>query len=115
MAVTIRARKRMAWGGAAGSPAAFESQLLKYTDASGNVSGVKDATHVFGPYLRKQIPPLPVGRNQGNRLVSVANNGPMPTGNEGDDIGWVYNCETGEIIANSDEMDASGATTYDQY
>jgi prepilin-type N-terminal cleavage/methylation domain-containing protein len=100
-------------GGAAGSNAAFESQLLKYTDIQGNVSGTKDATHIYGPYLRKQIPPLPVGTNQGSNKVSVANNGPVVAVDDG--TGWVYNCDTGEIIANADDMDDSNTVSYDQY
>lgn len=99
-------------GGGPGSPAAFENQLLKYTDVTGKVSNVKDGTHQFGPYLRKQIPPLPVGKNAGQSTVSVANNGPAVAPD--DPSGWVYNCDTGEIIANSDDSDEAGAS-YDQY
>ncbi len=100
-------------GNAGGSAGAFKNQLLKYSDAKGNVSDTRDATYVFGPYLRKGIPPLPVGENRGQDTVSVANNG--PTSAVGDGTGWVYNCETGEIIANADDTDESGTMTYDQY
>ena len=30
------------------------------------------------------------------------------------DAGWVYNCETGDIFANTDDLDESG-TGYDSY
>ena len=49
--------------GTAGDQTVFSDQLLKYTDASGNTSDTKDAASgkTLGPYLRKQIPGLPVG------------------------------------------------------
>jgi len=98
--------------GAAGSEAAFKNQLILYTDAEGNCSTVKDATYIYGPYLRKDIPPLPIGKNKGSTLISTANNGPYSAVEDG--TGWVYNYETGEIIANADETDDSG-TPYEQY
>jgi len=45
-------------------------------------------------------------------LISTANNGPYSAVEDG--TGWVYNYETGEIIANADETDDSG-TPYEQY
>ncbi len=30
-------------------------------------------------------------------------------------FGWIYNYQTGEIIANADDADESGTKTYDQY
>lgn len=100
-------------GNTAGSPQAFENQLLKYTDARGNVADKKDATHIYGPYLRKGIPPLPVGKNKGANTVSVANNGPECAVDDG--TGWVYNSDSGEIIANADDLDESGTKRYDEY
>ncbi len=40
------------------------TQLVKYTDVSGATSATKDATHIYGPYVRT-IPPLPVGAREG--------------------------------------------------
>ena len=40
---------------------AFKNQLLKYTDIDGKAAATRDATHIYGPYLRKGIPGLPVG------------------------------------------------------
>src|SRR3954465_3648589 len=40
--------------------ATADAQLTLYTDASGGTSASKDATHIYGPYLRK-TPPLPLG------------------------------------------------------
>jgi hypothetical protein len=98
--------------GASNTEDAFKNQLLKYTDVTGAVSDTKDTTHVYGPYLRKQIPPLPVGTNRGAYTVTVGNTTPAASGA----TGWVYCYTTGEIIANcadteKDEQDKQ----YNQY
>lgn len=93
----------------------FEDQLLKYSDALGNVSDTKDATHQFGPYLRKGIPPLPVGSKRGNTGVEIDTTNAPPLVTATPDIGWVYNPETGDLIANTDESNEAGDTTYDTY
>jgi general secretion pathway protein G len=99
--------------GGEGSEEAFKSQLLFYTDAEGNCSNAKDQTHLFGPYLRKSLPPLPVGKNRGNSRVNTSNTDPQVAVDDG--TGWVYCYATGEIIANSDDNDSSDKLTYDQY
>lgn len=76
--------------------AKFRDQLLKYTDAAGTASDTKTATHVYGPYLRKDIPPLPVGANKGQTSVTVVTGAPTAAGT----TGWVYSSDRGEIIAN---------------
>jgi len=98
--------------GAAASADAFKNQLIKYTDANGGVSETKDTTHIYGPYLRKQVPPLPVGANRGSNNVTVTDATPAVGGT----TGWVFSWKTGEIIANcpdteKDELD----TSYNQY
>ena len=82
----------------------FQRQLTQYTDAAGasNGSGTKDATHPFGPYLRR-IPPLPVGAKKGNAQVRIATAGDtVGTGGEG----WIYFPTTGELKANTTELDS---------
>ncbi len=37
---------------AANSYLAFKNQLTQYTDVDGNIAGVKDSTHIFGPYIK---------------------------------------------------------------
>ncbi len=98
--------------GAAGTDAAFTSQLLMYTDAAGDCSKKRDQTHLYGPYLGR-IPPLSVGPNSGSAKVSVANNGPMSAIEDGS--GWVYNCLTGQIIANADSLEEGQKSPYDAY
>jgi len=43
---------------AANSTAAFLGQLSLYTDDDGDAQNSKDATHIYGPYLRKAEIPL---------------------------------------------------------
>ncbi len=99
--------------GEAGSENAFTNQLLLYTDEDGNCSTTKTGKFVLGPYLRKGLPPLPLGDNRGSSRVSVSNTTPMVAPDDG--TGWVYDYSTGEIIANCDDPDSSGNRTYDQY
>lgn len=77
-----------------------DTQLLEYTDDSGAVSATKDATHIFGPYLRA-IPPLPVGANKGKTAIIAS------LGGVG---GWAYDETTGKIQANTaaTELDSRG-------
>lgn len=75
-------------------------QLTQYTDGLGDAQAAKDATHIYGPYVRS-IPPLPVGANKGNTdIKAVAAAG----------VGWIYTASTGEIKANcaDSEEDDSG-------
>lgn len=94
---------------------AMLTQLTKYSNAAGAVVDVRDPTHPFGPYLRKGIPPLPVGANKNaiTVLADVANS--PPVANEAGGEGWVYNYKTGDIIANSDAMNEAGDTKYSAY
>ena len=86
--------------------AEFEAQLTQYTDISGDAQATKDATHIYGPYLRA-VPALKVGSNRGdNTLVATA----------GGTAGWVYNQSTGQISANlpGTETDDAGVA-YSSY
>jgi prepilin-type N-terminal cleavage/methylation domain-containing protein len=97
------------------TPAAVVNQLLKYSGVDGTVADTRSATTPYGPYLRKGIPPVPVGTNQGSTGIAIdtTNSPPAVVGTAG--IGWVYNPNTGDIIANSDATNEAGDTTYDTY
>ena len=86
--------------GAFPTVAGIASQLTTYTDASGDAKAARDATHIYGPYLRK-VPPLPVGAKKGNTDIAAA---------DGASVGWIYTVATGEIRANcaDGEVDVSG-------
>jgi len=88
------------------------SQLTMYTDSSCSSTPVasKDATHLFGPYLRT-VPKLPVGANKGQvGFTATAPVGSDATG------GWFYDEKTGKIQPNcvDAEVDAAG-TKYNAY
>ncbi len=89
------------------SPAAFEAQLTRFTDESGRVADAPDAVHRFGPYLRDGLPPcpLPAGARTG---VHVTPGSQPPEPDPDSAAGWVYNCQTGQICANSAARDATG-------
>jgi type II secretion system protein G len=84
---------------AANSTAAFLSQLTKYTDANGNAATTKDATHVYGPYLRKaQLPTEPMTASSALEIVTTGTLGLTATaGNPG---GWKFDNVTGQFIVN---------------
>ena len=74
--------------------------LTKYTDSAGGTSDARDATHLYGPYLRK-VPPLPVGAAKGNTALAVKT---------GVGVGWIYDDTNGDIAPNTTatEKDATG-------
>jgi len=74
--------------------------LTTYTDSAGAISAVKDATHIYGPYLRK-VPPLPVGAKKGCTDIAAST---------GATVGWIYDQVTGAIQSNTTatEMDDAG-------
>ena len=83
------------------SLANFEQQMTQYTDADGNVSPVKNATHQYGPYIIS-MPVLPVGVNKGKAGVTSL------TYTAG--FGWGYDPLTGVFKANTaaGEVDGDG-------
>ncbi len=95
------------WPGAGSTAAELVTQLTTMTDATGGVAG----DVIFGPYLRGQFPPIPVGPNVGENGVLMTTTTP-PSGavDEITDktLGWVYNYQTGEICANTDDPDDRG-------
>jgi prepilin-type N-terminal cleavage/methylation domain-containing protein len=87
---------------------AFEAQLTMFSNIRGEVSTFKDADHPLGPYLAKSIPTLVVGTNGTSRSVKVESGETPLTVDESGGYAWIYNCDTGEIIANSSELSESG-------
>jgi type II secretory pathway pseudopilin PulG len=95
--------------GATGSEAAFVSQLCQYSDADGVVSPVRDERFRFGPYLMEGVPPCPVSPRRGLNGVHVIRGRMMPRYTPtAASAGWVYNCDTGYICANSGLRDGQG-------
>jgi type II secretory pathway pseudopilin PulG len=101
-------------GAEAATAAAFIRQLTQYTDDRGRVSATPSDTHPYGPYLRDGIPRCPgvTGGDAAGVLLIAGDE--VPTYRESAVVGWVYNCETGYIAANSSGRDAHGMR-YDAY
>ena len=80
--------------------ATITNQLTQYTDASGGTAASKDATHIYGPYVRS-IPPLPVGAKKGNTGFDIA---------DANGVGWIYTAASGTVTANTSgtEKDDAG-------
>ncbi len=78
----------------------FAEQLTTYTDSEGDPQAGRDATHIWGPYLRA-IPLLPVGAKEGATRVKDV---------DAAKIGWIYDPATGTIRANcpDTEVDDTG-------
>ena len=88
-------------GGTYPTVANIVNQLRQYTDDAGDAQAVKDATHIYGPYIRT-IPPLPVGAKKGETGIAAA---------DGAGVGWIYTVAAGigSIKTNTTtEADASG-------
>jgi prepilin-type N-terminal cleavage/methylation domain-containing protein len=100
-------------GGGPGTELSFINQLTHFSNVQGGCSDTSVSGFSLGPYLRR-MPPVPVGPNAGEKTVAidVTNSPPLVTGNI---EGWVYNPNTGEIIANTDASNADGTRTYDEY
>lgn len=88
---------------AADTQAAFEAHLTKFTDAAGDVSNTKDATHIYGPYLKKALPADPY---MGASAVAVVTAGSLDLNATGTTTGgWKYDSVTGSIIMNHEDHD----------
>jgi type II secretory pathway pseudopilin PulG len=95
--------------------ATVENQLLQYSSAAGATSVTKDATNIFGPYLRS-IPAMTVGAKKGLAGIEVvAGAAAVPPGADGTKAWW-YNSTTGEIKANLADADTDvSGTKYNTY
>jgi len=84
---------------AANSVGAFTSQLTQYTNATGGVANAKDATHIYGPYLKKAtLPPEPVS---GSSALVINTTGTLGMTADGAATGgWKFDNKTGQLIAN---------------
>ena len=99
----------------AGTAAAFVRQLTVYTDAAGRVSATPGESFRCGPYLRQGVPPCPVAPRSPSAGVWLVSGSAIPAYSEtAGNAGWVYNCDTGYVAANSPGVDAHGVR-YDRY
>ena len=91
----------------------LKDQLTKNTDFSGTTG--TGAGFDFGPYLRRDFPPAPVGPQAGkaNGIVMSAATPPVGEASPAAGKGRVYNCVTGELVVNTQTTDSNG-DRYDQ-
>ena len=73
--------------------------MTQYTDTDGNAAATKDATHIYGPYLRRSsMPPDPILKNT---ALVIATTGTLPVPADGGDPGgWKFDNQAGQIILN---------------
>ena len=91
-------------GNSADSPAAFLTQLTQYTDLNGDVQLTTDATHIFGPYLKKSVMPTePITQLAVLEVSTVGALGMVAS--VGDPGGWKFDNRTGEFIVNDAAWD----------
>ena len=97
------------WPAADKKEATFVGQLTGTTDEAGNI-GTTPGVHIYGPYLRGGLPGIPVGPNVGADEVRVTDKTALAgeVDEDKENRGWIYSCTTGEIIANTDDLDARG-------
>ncbi len=107
-------------GSAAEAAAAFVKQLTQYTDKSGAVSAVKDATHRFGPYIKTSaLPPNPFTMDETldqDVTVDIAEDDitvAAADGTPNDNTGWKFYLKTGRFIANDGQTLSDGTLTED--
>lgn len=103
---------------AEGTMGAFVSQLTRYSDSFGATSETRDHRYCFGPYLKQGVPPCVVAADPGSaqQVVAVTDlEQHRADARVGKPLaGWVYDAATGEIRANSNDVDAEGRR-YDSY
>jgi prepilin-type N-terminal cleavage/methylation domain-containing protein len=93
---------------AAGTPAALSAQLCLFTDPQGQVSATRDATHRFGPYLRDGMPANPVLPESPAGVDLVRGTALLAPAPDAPEAGWIYDCDTGRLIANTPAADPKG-------
>lgn len=80
--------------------------LTGYSNVTGSsAQATKDATHIYGPYLRS-VPPLPVGDSKGDTGIAAA---------DGAGVGWIYDASTGTITANTTTEADDAGKAYNTY
>lgn len=77
--------------------ATFTAQMEQYSNAAGETSATKTATHIYGPYVQR----IPLNPWNNSRGVAAA---------AGADVGWIYDAATGAIYLNVADVPSTGDT-----
>jgi prepilin-type N-terminal cleavage/methylation domain-containing protein len=83
---------------------AFLEQLTQYTDINGGVAVAKDATHIYGPYMKSvSLPTNPY--NNDNLVVCDTTTNDITDRTSGGTQGWRFYTLTGVLMANDGAHD----------
>ncbi len=91
--------------------ATFEAQMTTFSDEGGATVATKDATHIFGPYL-KAVPGLPVA---GVGIGAGAKGDTTVAAAAAAGVGWVFTAATGVIVANTGTAEDDAGKLYNTY
>jgi prepilin-type N-terminal cleavage/methylation domain-containing protein len=89
---------------AAEAATALVAQMTLYSDVSGKTAAVKDATHKFGPYLKKNMPVNPFTDGVNSVLCDIATTDISVAAASGTEA-WKFYVKTGRLIANDGAHD----------
>ena len=89
----------------ADSNLAFLWQLARYTDAAGDASLTPDATHINGPYIKKEVIPTEPLTDASALEIENGSAALGMTATGGDPGGWKFNNQTGQFIINHSTWD----------
>ncbi len=89
----------------ADSNLAFLWQLTRYTDGAGDAVLTADATHMYGPYLKKEEFPLEPLTDLSVLEIEGESAALGMTATPGDPGGWKFNNQTGQFIINHSTWD----------
>jgi general secretion pathway protein G len=90
---------------AAEAATAFAAQMTLYSAIDGVTSNTKDATHKYGPYLKKQVPKNPYN-DLSTILCDIATTDITSIASDGT-TGWKFYVQTGRFMANDGAHDAN--------
>jgi len=89
---------------AAVAATAFLEQLTQYTDDHGDVAVARDATHIYGPYLKSNTLPMNPYNND-NTVVCDTTTNDITDRTSGGTNGWRFYTLTGVLMANDGAHD----------
>ena len=89
---------------AAVAATAMLEQLTQYTDINGDVAVAKDATHIYGPYLKSNTLPMNPYNND-NTVVCDTTTNDITDRTSGGTNGWRFYTLTGVLMANDGAHD----------
>ena len=78
---------------------AFITQLTQYSDARGETKEIKDATHIFGPYIKKGVLPQNPFNDKNDITCDITTTDIAVMTSDGS-TGWKFYSNTGVIIPN---------------